>query len=873
MNAVENEKYAVSGMTCASCSAHVEKAVSKVPGVKEVNVNLITNSMLVSYDAPATPDTIIDAVKNAGYGASLANPTSVKTAPKTDDYKDKETPRLLRRLVISLVLLVPLFYLSMGYMMNWNIGVLRSEPLLLALVEFLISLTILIVNKDFFVSGFRSLIHGGANMDTLVALGSGVAFVYATGVFIAMATKVQSSGTDWDQLMHLSMSLTFETAGMVPTLITIGKTLESFSKGRTTSAIRSLMNLAPKTAHVIRDGKEVTIPAEDVQTKDTFVVYPGEAFPVDGIVLEGVSSVNESALTGEAMPVDKTKGSKVSAATINQNGALTCEATHVGNETALQQIIAMVQQASGTKTKASALADRISGIFVPAVLGIALIVFVCWLIFGGGVVATLPYDTRFSYALSRMISVLVIACPCALGLATPVAIMVGEGKGAKNGILFKKASVLEDAGSVDFVVLDKTGTITKGTPSVRGSYPALKEDEDKLWQVAASLEAKSEHPLAKAIREAAKQKNVTLLEAEALQALPGAGIEGTIHGKKAVGGNARYFETNGWLPAEAKTLGESLADQGQTPLYFEEDGHYLGLIAVSDVLKDDSKQAIQEFKEMGIIPVMLTGDNARTAKAMAKEVGIERYVSDVLPGGKLEVIAKLQEYGKVAMIGDGINDAPALTKADVGIAIGGGTDVAIDSADIVLMKSSLRDATAAIRLSRHTFLNIKENLFWAFFYNLIMIPIAAGALTGAGLTSLKPWYGAAAMALSSVTVCLNALRINLYPLYNAKKDRHHKKKELPDSVFSSFSTCPVEVKENKKGGNPMTTKTYAVEGMMCQNCVKHVTKALEGVAGVTAVEVSLEHKEAKVTANDQVTLESLQKAVADAGYELKGEKK
>lgn len=872
MNLIENEKYLVSGMTCASCSAHVEKAVSKVKGVKEVNVNLITNSMLVTYGSPADSKAIIDAVKKAGYGATLAKEKATKT-PSNEDFQDHETPRLLYRLFFSLVLLVPLFYFSMGYMMNWNIGVLREEPLLLALIESLISSAILLVNKDFFVSGFRSLFHGGANMDTLVALGSGAAYLYAIGVFIAMTTNVKASGTSWDQLMHLSMSLTFETAGMVPTLITVGKTLESFSKGRTTSAIRSLMNLAPKTAHVVREGKEVTILSSEVKTDDVFVVYPGESFPVDGVVLEGASSANESALTGEAMPIDKTIGSSVSAATINQNGALTCKATRVGNETTLQQIVSLVQQASGTKTKASALADHVSGIFVPVVLVIALIVFVCWLLFGEGVVASLPYDTRFSYALNRMISVLVIACPCALGLATPVAIMVGEGKGAKNGILFKKASVLEEAGKVDFVVLDKTGTITKGMPSVRGVYPASQESKDRLWQVAASLEAKSEHPLAKAIREAAEKNGIKTLEGEAIQALPGAGIEGYLAGKKAVGGNAHYFEENHWLPLEAKELGESLADQGQTPLYFEEDGHYLGLISVSDTLKEDSAKAIEEFRLMGVIPVMLTGDNQRTAKAIAKEAGIEHYVADVLPDGKLAVIAKLQQYGKVAMIGDGINDAPALTKADVGIAIGGGTDVAIDSADIVLMKSSLRDAAAAIRLSRHTFMNIKENLFWAFFYNLIMIPIAAGALTFLGLTSLKPWYGAAAMALSSVTVCLNALRINLYPLYRVHKDRHHQTKEIPQTVWDSFGSCPID-KSNlqEKGGNEMTTKTYAVKGMMCQNCVKHVTKALENVPGVTEVHVSLEQEEAKVTTDSNVALETLQNAVKEAGYELTGEK-
>lgn len=883
---ITNEKYDVSGMTCASCSAHVTKAVQGVKGVKEVNVNLLTNSMLVTYDAPATPSSICAAVDKAGYGAKLSpvnadnnnKGTKDTLSLEKEELEDHTTPKLLRRLIISLVLLIPLFYLSMGYMnmsWNWPLGALRDNPFYFGLTEMLLSAVIMIINKDFFISGFKSAIHGAPNMDTLVALGSGVAFIYGVVVMFMMSSLLgpEMGTSGWDNLMKMSMGLTFETAGMVPTLITIGKTLESYSKGKTTSAIKSLMDLAPKTAHVIRDGKEVTVAADEVQKDEIFVVRPGESFPVDGVVLEGDSSVNEAALTGESMPVDKTKGSKVSAATINQNGSLTCKATKVGNDTALHQIIEMVQTAAGTKTKISQLADKVSGVFVPTIIAIAIIVLVSWLVFGRGYVNAMHDDTvtLFSYALERAISVLVVACPCALGLATPVAIMVGSGKGAKNGILFKTASALEETGKMDFVVLDKTGTLTKGTPVVTDIYPAHKINKEDLLRIAASLEAKSEHPLAKAIREEAKKENLEFASALDFKALPGHGVKGSIDGKEAYAGNAALMEENGVLTSEMRNEGDELASQGKTPLYFVYDKKLIGIIAVADVLKDDSKEAIAELKAMGITPIMLTGDNARTAKAIAEQAGLDYYVSDVLPDGKQKVIKDLQQYGKVAMVGDGINDAPALTQADIGIAIGAGTDVAIDSADVVLMKSNLTDAAAAIRLSRHTLTNIKENLFWAFFYNIIMIPIAAGALSGVGVAKLKPWYGAAAMALSSVTVCLNALRINLFNVYNVKKDRHHKKVDLPSDFMNKELNCPLpQIKAEPEDGYVL--KEVKVNGMMCDNCVKHVTKALKSVKGVRRAEVSLAKKNAIVEMKEDVKDADLIKAVTDAGYEVESVK-
>lgn len=861
---VKDEKYFVEGMTCASCVAHVSKAVNKLPGVKDANVSLLTNSMTVSYEEPANPHEICEAVKKAGYGAKLA---SKEESKKSDDYsslkeelKDKETPKLLRRLILSLILLIPLFYFGMGYMnmdWHWPLGVIGENPLMFGLLEGSLALLIMLLNRNFYTSGVKALLHGGANMDTLVALGSGVAFLYGLAMMFVMSSFVTSNGTDYTKVMHYSMCLTFETAGMVPTLITIGKTLESFSKGKTTSALRSLIDLAPKEAHVLRDGKEITILASDVQKGETFLVRPGESFPVDGIVLNGISSANESALTGESMPVDKKEGSPVSSGTINLNGALTCKATNVGDETSLHHIIEMVQNAANSKTKISALADKISGVFVPAILGVSLLVFVCWLIFGKGVVDSLPNDDLLTYAFNRAISVLVIACPCALGLATPVAIMVGSGKGAKNGILFKNALSLEETGKLDFIVLDKTGTITKGNPEVSDVLPFKGIEEESLLQFAYSLENQSEHPLAKAIKRKAQEKGIKLLPISSFEALPGYGIHGKINEEDCYAGNLKLMEEKGLSNDELIHVCLLFSEKGKTPLIFAKGRTLLGVVAVADEVKEDSKQAIHEFMEMGIIPIMLTGDNEKTAKRIAEETGIAYFVSDLLPNDKLRIIKKLQQHGKVGMVGDGINDAPALTQADVGIAIGAGSEVAIDSANVVLMKSSLRDAAASIRLSRYTFLNIKENLFWAFFYNIIMIPIAAGSLTALGLNQLKPWYGAAAMALSSVTVCLNALRINLFHPYDERRCKKHQKKTLPTEIFA---------KEREKGDKNM--KTIEIEGMMCEHCVMHVAKALESLPGVTNVHVSLEKKQATLDAKD-VSDDVIKKAISDAGYQVK----
>lgn len=860
---VKDEKYLVSGMTCASCVAHVNKAVSKLEGVKEVNVSLLTNSMLVTYDKPANPHLIVTAVKNAGYGATLSSKEEKRDEYSSlkEEFEDKETPKLLRRLIVSLVLLAPLFYFGMGYMnmsWGWPLGVIGENPLMFGLLEGILALIIMIINRNFYISGTKALIHGGANMDTLVALGSGVAFIYGIVIMFIMSSFVSKDGVDYTKLMHYSMCLTFETAGMVPTLITVGKTLESFSKGKTTNALKSLISLAPKEAHVLRDNKEETILAGDVLRDDIFLVRPGESFPVDGIVLSGESSVNESALTGESMPVDKKEGSKVSSGTININGALTCKATNVGNETSLHKIIEMVQNAANSKTKISALADKISGIFVPTILGISLVVLICWLIFGRGVVDTLPNDDLVTYAFNRAISVLVIACPCALGLATPVAIMVGSGKGAKNGILFKNALSLEETGKLDFVVLDKTGTITKGNPEVTDIKLFGEAKEEELLELAYALENKSEHPLAKAIKKKALENNISLIETSSFETLPGCGIKAKIGNEEAFAGNLKLFEEIGLANEELRNIVNSFAEGGKTPLIFAKGNKVLGVLVLADETKEDSKEAIKEFISMGITPIMLTGDNQKTAKRIAEEVGITHFVSDLLPDGKLEIIKKLQKYGKVGMVGDGINDAPALTQADIGIAIGAGSDIAIDSANAVLMKSSLRDAAAAIRLSRYTFLNIKENLFWAFFYNIVMIPIAAGSLTGVGLNQLKPWYGAAAMALSSVTVCLNALRINLFKLYDERRCKKHSKKDIPSGLF-----------ENKcmKGEKTNMTKTLRIEGMMCEHCVAHVKKALEGVNGVSNVDVSLKEKKATLDVKD-VSDETLTKVVSDAGYKV-----
>ena len=865
---IKNEKYDVYGMTCAACSAHVNKAVEGVEGVKEVNVNLLTNSMVVSYEAPASPEMICKAVSDAGYGAKQAGAKDNASKGTKAASEDHEPRVLMTRLILSLILLLPLFYFSLGYMnpsWNWPLGAFRDHPFAFALLGLSLSLAIMVVNKKFFISGVKSLIHGAPNMDTLVALGSGVGFIYGVVLTFIMAFYVSPSVNmeSYEAIMRISMSLTFETAGMIPALITIGKTLESYSKGKTTNAIKSLLELAPKEANVIRDGKEIIIPIEQMVVGDTFIVRPGESFPADGIVVEGESAVNEAALTGESVPVDKSKGDKVSAATINLNGALTCQANKVGNDTVLHQIVEMVETAAGTKTKISLIADRVSAIFVPTIMIVALVVFAGWLIAGLAFGVFPEGSNAIAYSISRAISVLVIACPCALGLATPVAIMVGSGKGAKNGVLFKSAAALEETGKVAFAVLDKTGTLTKGSPVVTDIVPIGGADEATLLGVAASIEALSEHPLAKAIVEKGRNVSVLDLKVENFKALPGHGVFALVDGEETYGANASWMEEKGLLTPEAKAIGERLSDEGKTPLYFAKGGKLLGIIAVADVLKDDSKQAIEEFLKAGIIPIMLTGDNRRTAKAIADQLGLTYFISDVLPDGKLEVIKKLQALGKVMMVGDGINDAPALTQADIGVAIGAGSDIAIESADVVLVKSSLRDAAMAVRLSRHTLANIKENLFWAFFYNLLMIPIAGGAFYATGISwimKLQPWYGAAAMAFSSIFVVLNALRINLYDAYNSNKDKKKLVAVIPEGFFG-------ETVDNN-GKDETMEKTLEIKGMMCQHCVAHVKKALEGVSGVSKVEVSLENKNAVVEANSEITDETLRAAVSEAGYEV-----
>lgn len=860
---MEEEKFDITGMSCAACSAHVHKAVSALKGVREVSVNLLTNSMTLQKEEGVEDSQIVEAVEKAGYGAKRVGSQDAPPPQKSLN-ENRETKRLLIRFLASFVLLVPLFYFAMGSMMGWNIGVFGENYFYLGLLEMLLSAVIMLINRAFFVSGFKSLIHGGPNMDTLVSLGSGVAFIYGVAMMFVMASYLQqgSNPVDWDGVMKAGMNLTFETSGMVPCLITIGKFLESYSKGKTTNAIRSLLELAPQTAHVLRNGQEETIPADQLVLGDRFVVRPGEAFPADGTILEGQSSVDESALSGEAMPVDKKEGDFVSASTINQNGALVCLAKRVGKDTTLSQIVDMVENAASSKTKISLLADKVSGIFVPMVLGIAVLTFLGWLLFGKNFVSGLAYETSLSYALSRAISVLVVACPCALGLATPVAIMVGSGKGAKNGILFKNASSLEETGKASFVVLDKTGTITQGKPSVVEVLPASNFKEE-LIKLACALESRSEHPLAKAVREYGNKKIDRIPSIEDFLALPGHGVQGKVEGEICYGANLSFFLDRPWMNASIQEAVKAQSQKGRTPLLFEKGGEYVGLLSLADPIKEDSKEAIAALKNRGYIPVILSGDNALSVDALAKEAGIRHYASDLLPQDKLNFISKLQEKGKVMMVGDGINDAPALTKADIGVAIGAGADIAIDSADVVLMKGSLMDLVYALDLSRYTMLNIKENLFWAFFYNLLMIPIAAGVFSGVGLAKLKPWYGAATMALSSTTVCVNALRINAFHLKKKGKGRFSKEKELEQWLSHNGLN-----NQNLKEENKME-KRIQVEGMMCEHCVAHVKKALEGVKGVEKTEVSLAKKEAVVTLKEEVSDETLVHAVEEAGYSAK----
>ena len=835
------KQYNITGMSCAACSARVEKAVGKVPGVTSCSVSLLTNSMGV--EGTASPEAVIKAVQDAGYGASEkgASKQSASMAENEKALEDHATPALKRRLIWSVGFLIVLMYFSMGHMMwGWPLPRFYNDNhVAMGLTQLLLTVIIMVINQKFFISGFKSLWHRAPNMDTLVALGATAAFVYSTYALFAM-TGAQVRG-DMDAVMDYMMDFYFESAAMILTLITVGKMLEARSKGKTTDALKSLMKLAPKTATVVRDGQEVTVPVEQVQRDDVFVVRPGESIPVDGVVLEGTSAVNESALTGESVPADKTPGDAVSAATVNQSGFLRCRATRVGEDTTLSQIIQMVSDAAATKAPIAKIADKVSGVFVPAVIGIALVTTIVWLLIGKPV----------GYALARGISVLVISCPCALGLATPVAIMVGSGLGAKNGILFKTAASLEETGRIEIVALDKTGTITSGEPKVTDILPAEGVSAEELLRLANTLERKSEHPLAKAILEYAKEQNVAADEVADFQALPGNGLTATLDGKALCGGNDTFIGTTAPVSPEMKAQAAALAEAGKTPLWFSYDGRLLGVVAVADVIKEDSPQAVRELQNMGIRVVMITGDNERTAKAIGAQAGVDQVIAGVLPDGKEREIRKLKTEGKVAMVGDGINDAPALTRADIGVAIGAGTDVAIDAADVVLMKSRLSDVPAAIRLSRATLRNIHENLFWAFFYNTIGIPLAAGVFIPLGLT-LNPMFGAAAMSLSSFCVVSNALRLNLFKLRDARHDHKHVKHSK---------------KHEEKEKNEME-KTLKITGMMCGHCEARVKKALEAVEGVAEAKVSHESGTAVVTLNVPVEDAVLKKAVEDQDYKV-----
>ena len=839
------EQYNVTGMSCAACSARVEKAVSKVPGVTACSVSLLTNSMGV--EGTAAPAQVIAAVQQAGYGASLKG--AVQAAP--DPLEDRETPVLKRRLMASLGFLLVLMYFSMGHMMwGWPVpAFFARNHVAMGLLELLLTVAVMVINQKFFISGFKSLWHRAPNMDTLVALGATAAFGYSTYALFAM-TDAQVRG-DMDGVMHFMMELYFESAAMILTLITVGKMLEARSKGRTTDALKSLMKLAPKTATVVRGGAEAVIPVEQVQPGEEFVVRPGENIPVDGVVLEGSSAVNEAALTGESIPVDKAPGDPVSAATINQAGFIRCRATRVGQDTTLSQIIRMVSDAAATKAPIAKAADRVSGIFVPAVIAIAAVTTVVWLLLGRGA----------GFALARGISVLVISCPCALGLATPVAIMVGNGVGAKNGILFKTAVSLEQTGKVDIVALDKTGTITSGEPRVTDVAPAPGVGQDELVRAAFALEQKSEHPLARAVLDYGRTAGLAPEPVTGFAALPGNGLRAVLQGRTLVGGSESFLDSQTRVPDAVRREGRRLAEQGKTPLYFAADGRVLGLIAVADVIKEDSPRAVRELQNMGIHVVMLTGDNERTARAIGAQAGVDEVIAGVLPDGKEQVIRDLQRRGKVAMVGDGINDAPALTRADMGIAIGAGADVAIDAADIVLMKSRLSDVPAAIRLSRATLRNIHENLFWAFFYNTIGIPLAAGVFIPLGLT-LNPMFGAAAMSLSSFCVVSNALRLNWFKLRDPRHDQKRRGRRPGKQPARPQTTDQREELSMKR--------TIKIEGMMCPHCEARVKKALEALPGVTEAVASHEAGTAVVTLSEPVEDEALKKAVEEQDYTVVG---
>ena len=848
-------QYMVTGMTCAACQAHVEKAVSKVPGVDSVTVSLLTNSMSVAGSAPAAA--VVKAVEQAGYGAKPMGEASgrqSKLEAEKEALADHETPKLKRRLLLSLIFLAVLMYFTMGHNM---LGLpvpyfLNHNHLGLALTEMILALLVMAVNRAFFISGFKSLFHGSPNMDTLVALGSSVSFLWSLYVFYKMTWLITEGASNMDIMPLFHDQLYFESAAMIPALITVGKLLESISKGRTTDALKSLMKIAPKTARVEREGKEILIPVEEVARGDIFLVKPGESVPVDGEIMEGETAVDESALTGESVPVDKKPGDRVSAATMNTNGFIRARALRVGEDTTFAQIISMVSDAAATKAPIARIADKVSAVFVPAVILIAILVFAVWIILGA------PVSTALEYA----ICVLVISCPCALGLATPVAIMVGNGMGAKNGILFKTSEALENAGKIDIAVMDKTGTITEGKPQVTHVVPAEGVTEKELLEKAYTLEMKSEHPLARAVVSYGNEKGAEALPLTDFKILSGHGLEGTCHGKKLSGGSGAYISTIASM-GNMKDKAEKLAEEGMTPLFFAEEGKLLGLIAVADVIKKDSAEAIRQLKHMGIQVVMLTGDNEKTAAAMAKKAGVDHVIAGVLPDGKEAVIKKLQAHGRVAMVGDGINDAPALMKADTGIAIGAGTDVAIDSADIVLMNSRLTDVAAAVRLSRAALRNIHENLFWAFAYNLLLIPLAAGLYPG---VQMNPMWGAAAMSLSSFTVCMNALRLNLFPVHDASHDRKKKAKAMPDwqeiSENSAAKTEETNSKENRA--------EVLVEGMMCENCENHVKKALESLPFIKEAKADHTTGRVSITYSSQPDEAAMKEALAKADYEYKG---
>ncbi len=872
------EQYNVTGMSCAACSARVEKAVSKVPGVTSCSVSLLTNSMGV--EGTASSDEIIRAVQDAGYGASLkgASGQQMSASVAEEALEDHETPVLKRRLIASIGFLLVLMYFSMGHMMwGWPLPAwFDGNHVAMGLVQLLLAGIIMVINQKFFISGFKSLWHRAPNMDTLVALGSMASFVWSVYALFAM-TRAQVDG-DSAAVMNYMMEFYFESAAMILTLITVGKMLEARSKGKTTDALKGLMKLAPKTAVVVRDGQEATVPIEQVRKGDIFVVRPGENIPVDGVILEGNSAVNESALTGESIPVDKNPGDAVSAATVNQSGFIRCEATRVGEDTTLSQIIKMVSDAAATKAPIAKIADRVSGVFVPAVISIAIVTTVIWLLVG----------RPFGFALARGISVLVISCPCALGLATPVAIMVGNGMGAKNGILFKTAVSLEEAGKIQIVALDKTGTITKGEPQVTDLVPAEGISEKELLTYAYALEKKSEHPLAKAILARAEEQQITIQEVSDFQALPGNGLRAVLNNEVLTGGSMKFISNQVSITPELILEAEKLAGEGKTPLLFTKNGKLIGMIAVADVMKEDSPRAVKELQNMGIRVVMLTGDNERTAKAIGEQAGVDEVIAGVLPDGKESVIRSLKEKGKVAMVGDGINDAPALTRADIGIAIGAGTDVAIDAADVVLMKSQLSDVPAAIRLSRATLRNIHENLFWAFFYNVIGIPLAAGVWIPIFGWTLNPMFGAAAMSLSSFCVVTNALRLNLFKVHDASKDKKIKQNtaelhvtadtENKNMTNEDADCCSTEIhdrkdqeniKENKEN-NGMTTITVNVTGMMCGHCEAHVNKAIKEAFGVEDVVSSHEKGTTVIQAPQKLDEDKIREVIKEAGYEVTG---